>query len=159
MTSRGEKGRGKFYYHEVPYYTKPKPFPKTRSVQKITDTAYKNGYSPDHLRRTIRLLEKNDLLDKWEQADPHYLLELYGCGKKTVELLLLARGEDPSVLEEYGNKDKALSVCDEFVEALSMNESVASRFEDLRVSVLRGSWHPEMMNEILDLSFRLGLEY
>ena len=156
LTTLGLKGSsGKFYYHESPYQSASKAV-KIRSDIKaaILKAADEHGYSPLMAKRTINLIIWHDLIDDWKLIDASELLKLNGFGHKTVKLLVLARGGDPSVLDKPDRT--ILDVSPKFSEALRENESISEKFESLRLSVIKGSHHPESLGPLLDMAFDLG---
>lgn len=156
LTTLGLKGSsGKFYYHESPYQSASKAV-KVRSDIKdaILKAADEYGYSPLMAKRTINLIIWHDLIDNWKLIDASELLKLDGFGHKTVKLLILARGGDPSVLDKPDRT--ILDISPKFSEALRENESISEKFENLRLSVMKGSHHPESLGPLLDMAFDLG---
>lgn len=66
----------------------------------LMDTAKKNGIYENTARIAHNRIVENHLIETWKTMEPSELFLINGLGKKAVELILLARGDDIHSIEE-----------------------------------------------------------
>ena len=124
----------------------------------LSETAKANGFNERAVLLTYNIIRRYKIEDEWMSLPAEELMSLDRVGKKTLNLMLLARGEEPVEVESHKHR-KQFDVQAAFMETLNRypdeNESILA----MRELILTGSRHPELLNAIMDISFDLGRRY
>ena len=150
--------RDEFAYHCAPISRKPVPIKRNEELfELLMDTAKKNNIYENTARIVHNRIVENRLVETWKTMEPSELLLVNGLGKKAVELILLARGDDLHSIEE---KDYSIpDISAEMKEVLLWEENRPKEFEDLRNKIIKYSRHPECVDILINFAFDLGCEW
>ena len=145
-------------YHCAPISRKPVPIKYDDELfYLLVKTAKEANIHKNVATIAYNRLVINRLIDSWKTIDSEKLLSIKGLGTKAVELILLARGEDPYIIEKEDYKDPDISAAME--ETLFWEDDRFEFFIKLRNKVLKYSRHPECVDILVDFAFNLGCEY